>query len=136
VGEAGGNDAARITAQVCVPQVFRVVDIERGVTIAPRVRVAGTSRERRKGLLGIERLEAGGGIWIAPCEAVHTIGMKFPIDVLFLDATHRVGKIVPELRPWRLAAYLPASSVLELEAGAAARSGLTVGARLQFVPEY
>ncbi|HEX7362976.1 MAG TPA: DUF192 domain-containing protein [Bryobacteraceae bacterium] len=111
---------------------YAVLDLERGIVLATRVRIAATSRARRKGLLGIDRLEAGAGLWIAPCDAVHTIGMKIPIDVVFLGRDHKVKKIVPHLKPWRIAACLTASSVLELEAGAAERAQLRAGARLRF----
>ncbi|MGH9639540.1 MAG: DUF192 domain-containing protein [Bryobacteraceae bacterium] len=111
---------------------YAVLDLGRGIALARRVRIASDSRARRKGLLGIDRLEPGAGLWIAPCEAVHTIGMKIPIDVVFLGRDHKVKKIVPHLKPWRIAACLAASSVLELEAGAAERAQLRVGARLRF----
>lgn len=96
------------------------------------VRIAATSHERRKGLLGLDRLQPGAGLWIAPCEAVHTFGMKIPIDAVFLGKDGRVKKVVPHLKPWRIAACLTASSVLELAAGAAERAQLRLGSRLHF----
>ncbi|MGH9622395.1 MAG: DUF192 domain-containing protein [Bryobacteraceae bacterium] len=112
----------------------QVADDEKRSSAPPfaYVRIAATSRARRKGLLGMDRLEPGAALWIAPCEAVHTFGMKFPIDVVFLGKNGKVKKIVPRLKPWRIAACLTASSVLELEAGAAERAQLRVGARLRF----
>jgi hypothetical protein len=76
--------------------------------------------ERLRGLLGRERLGADEGLWIANCSAVHTIGMRFPIDVVFLDRRGRVLKISRRLRPWRVAAVLRGDAALELAAGAAA----------------
>ncbi len=93
---------------------------------------ADTSRDRRKGLLGREGLEAGEGLWIVPCEAVHTFFMKFPIDVLYLDRKRRVRKTVRGLAPWRLSACLPAHSVLELAVGEVERSMTAVGDQLEF----
>ncbi|BAN03612.1 DUF192 domain-containing protein [Ilumatobacter coccineus] len=86
---------------------------------------ATTRTERRRGLLGRTGIE--GAYVIDPCRWVHTVGMKFPIDVAFLDGDgvvvrtaqmprHRVG--LPMLR---------ARSVIEAEAGAFARWGLCVG---------
>jgi uncharacterized membrane protein (UPF0127 family) len=57
--------------------------------------------------------------------------MRFPIDVVFLDAEHRIVAIRPEIRPWRMVAARGARAVLELAAGEAQRCGLSVGARLE-----
>ena len=79
--------------------------------------VADTSAKRRKGLLGRDSLPTGHGLWIVPCESVHTCGMRFPIDVLYLDRKKRVRKLRRAMPPWRLSLCLSAHSVLELPAG-------------------
>jgi uncharacterized membrane protein (UPF0127 family) len=79
--------------------------------------VADTSAKRRKGLLGRDSLPTGHGLWIVPCESVHTYGMRFPIDVLYLDRKKRVRKLRRAMLPWRLSLCLSAHSVLELPAG-------------------
>jgi hypothetical protein len=78
-------------------------------------------------------MRAGEGLWIVPCEAIHTFRMKFLIDAVFIDRAHRVRKIYAGLRPWRIAACLSADSVLELPAGVSSDSGTTVGDQLEFV---
>jgi uncharacterized protein len=115
-------------------QGYAVHNLNRGVLLAGRIRVAGTSESRRHGLLGIDRLDGGSGIWIAPCEAIHTFGMKMPIDVIFLDRELRVRKLVPVLAPRRLSVSLLAHSVLELEPGSIDRSATRLGDRLRFTP--
>jgi uncharacterized protein len=100
--------------------------------LAEQAIMAGTSRERRTGLLSRDSLEKGEGLWIAPCEAVHTIGMRFPIDVLFLDRKRKVLKIRKDMKQWRMAACLRAHSVLELPAGIAEATGTSVGDQLEF----
>lgn len=95
--------------------------------MAGRVLVAGTSAERRKGLLGVERIDEGSGLWIAPCEAVHTFGMGMPIDVVFLDRKFKVKKVRKAMMPGRVAICLTGSSVLELAAGAVECSDTGVG---------
>lgn len=117
-----------------MPERYAVDNLDRGLLLAGRIRVAGTSGSRRHGLLGIDQLESGSGIWIAPCEAIHTFGMKIPIDVLFLDRELRVKKLVWALAPRRLSISLLAHSVLELEAGAIDRSSTSLGDRLRFSP--
>jgi uncharacterized membrane protein (UPF0127 family) len=79
--------------------------------------VADRGATRRKGLLGRDGLSAGEGLWILPCEAVHTFCMRFPIDLVYLDRKHQVKKVRSDVRPWRLSACLSAHSVLELASG-------------------
>ena len=71
---------------------LRITNLTRHVEIAHFVDVADKGAKRRKGLLGHERLSAGEGLWIVPCEAVHTFGMQFPIDLIYLDRDKRVKK--------------------------------------------
>jgi uncharacterized membrane protein (UPF0127 family) len=77
------------------------------------------------------RLEEGGGMWIAPCNGIHMLGMRFPIDAVFLDRRLRVVRIVHRLRPWRMVPLVwRAHSVVELPAGHAVRAELEVGEQL------
>ncbi len=84
--------------------------------------------------MGIEKLADGAGLWIAPSEAIHSFGMKTRIDVLFLDKNFRVVKSIANLAPRRVSICLSASSVLELQPGAIARSGTQPGDRLCLQP--
>lgn len=115
-------------------QFYIVRNLDRQVTLATRVAIAGTSHARRRGLLGLDKLNDGAGLWISACEAIHTFGMKIPLDVLFLDRELRVRKLVSNLSPWRIAVCVRASSVLELQHGAIASSGTEVGDRLKLEP--
>lgn len=100
--------------------------------LADRAGIADTSQLRRTGLLKHNGLEPGDGLWITPCEAVHTIGMKFPIDVLFLDKKKKVLKVRRDMGRWRMAASLFARSVLELPSGTAAATKTVAGDELEF----
>ena len=112
----------------------RVHNPSRATTLADRAQIADTSRTRKTGLLKHDRLEPGDGLWIKPCEGVHTVGMKFPIDVLFLDKRRKVVKIRAAMPRWRMAACLWAHSVLELPSGTAAATNTTAGDQLEFEP--
>ncbi len=116
------------------PATYMVFNKSRSRNLAARVSVAGTSRTRRQGLLGKERIEPGTGLWIAPCEAVHTFGMKTAIDIVFLDRNYRVRKLVRDLKPCRIALCLKAVSVLELGSGNIEQSETCVGDHIQFQP--
>lgn len=104
----------------------------RGCTLADRADIADTSAKRRTGLLKHSGLEPGEGLWIAPCEGVHTFRMKFPIDVIFLNKKKQVLKTRPDMVKGRIAFSLRAYSVLELPAGTLAETGTVAGDQLEF----
>ena len=102
----------------------------RNIVLGQAVEVADTSAKRRTGLLKHEQLEPGEGLWIVPCESVHTFFMKFPIDLVYLDKRRKVRKVRNAVPPWRISACLRAYSVLELPAGTVAQSGTKAGDEL------
>ena len=104
----------------------------RDTVLAHAAEVADTSAKRRTGLLKHEKLEPGEGLWIVPCESVHTFFMKFPIDLVYLDKQRRVRKVRHAVPAWRLSACLRAHSILELPAGTAEKSGTLPGDELSF----
>jgi hypothetical protein len=110
---------------------IQVRNLTRDVVLAEAAEVADTSAKRRTGLLKHTSLAPGDGLWIVPCESVHSFFMKFTIDVLYLDRQHRVKKIRPEMVPWRASACLTAHSVLELPAGSITRTGTQKGDQLE-----
>ncbi len=106
----------------------------RNASIATKVEKADTSASRNKGLLGRASLAADEGLWIVPCPMIHTFFMKFPIDVLFLDADLTVRRVIEDLRPWRLSPWvLSARSVLELKGGML-KGSVHVGDRIEMRP--
>lgn len=104
----------------------------REIILADDADVADTSDKRRKGLLRREGLYPGQGLWIVPCESIHSFGMKFRIDVLFLDRKRRVRKLQTEMAPWRLSMCFLAHSVLELPNGTIGRTQTCSGDQLEF----
>jgi uncharacterized membrane protein (UPF0127 family) len=99
----------------------------RSTVLADAADMADTSEKRRTGLLKHERLNPGEGLWIVPCESVHTFFMKFPIDLLYLDKQKKVRKIRHAVPAWRLSMCLSAHSIIELPAGTLEKSGTQVG---------
>lgn len=100
--------------------------------LAERAGIADTSAKRRTGLLKHASLEPGEGLWISPCEGVHTFGMKFPIDVLFLSRKKKVLKVRSNMGRRRIALSFRAHSVLELPAGTVEKTGTAAGDQLEF----
>jgi uncharacterized membrane protein (UPF0127 family) len=103
-----------------------------GRVLAERADIADTSAKRRTGLLKHTKLDCGEGLWIAPSEGVHTFGMKFPIDVVFLTRNKKILKIRPNMVRGRISLSLRAHSVLELPAGTLEATGTVAGDQLVF----
>ncbi len=100
--------------------------------IAEPVRLADTFIARLRGLLGRDRLEPREGLLISPCRDVHTCGMRFSIDIVFLDRELKVIRLQSASRAWRFySGGREARYVLELAAGAIAGVGLRVGDTLE-----
>jgi uncharacterized membrane protein (UPF0127 family) len=113
---------------------FRVNNATRDTSIGHSIETAETSAQRRTGLLKHSGLESGTGLWILPCEAVHTLFMKFPIDLIYIDRKRRVRSVVHGLAPWRFSMCLRAHSVLELPSGTVNRTGTQKGDQLEIEP--
>lgn len=114
--------------------LFVARDVETGLIMADRVTMASRHMERAVGLLGRSHLDAGEGLWIRPCNGVHTWFMRFSIDVVAMDAEGVIVDAVSVLKPWRMRLPRPgAHSVLELPAGTLdART--KVGHKIQIEP--
>jgi uncharacterized membrane protein (UPF0127 family) len=117
-----------------VPAHVRIENVTRGTTVADRVLVARSIRDRTVGLLGRDSLAADEGLWIERSPSIHMFFMRFAIDAVFVDADRRVTKVVPDLKPWRVVWWAPgARDCLELPVGAAARSDTRRGDELRIV---
>jgi uncharacterized protein len=105
--------------------------------VATEATLADSYLRRLVGLLGKTRrwAQLGRGLWIVPSRGVHTIGMMFPIDLIFLGKEKEVVHIEEHVRPFRISAVsLKATSVLELPPHTIYRSGTQVGDRLEIAP--
>lgn len=103
--------------------------------LATRLEVADNAYTRRKGLLGRDGLAPGTGLWIFPCESVHTFAMRFAIDLVYLDRKYIVRKVRSKVSPGRISACLTAHSVIELPAGTVAATGTEAGDRIAITRE-
>ena len=111
---------------------IRVTNRDRGTVLAEAADVADTSAKRRTGLLNHTKLDPGEGLWISPCESVHSFGMKFSIDVVYLDKQKKVKKVRREMVARRISACFTAHSVLELPVGVIDASRTEPGDQLEF----
>ena len=105
--------------------------------VATEATIADSYLRRLVGLLGKTKrwAQLGRGLWIVPSRGVHTIGMMFPIDLIFLSKEKEVVHVEEHVRPFRISKVsLRAQSVLELPAHSIYRSGTKVGDRLEIAP--
>ncbi len=115
---------------------FRLENERTGRTLASTLETAFDSRARRHGLLQRARFDAGAAIVLAPCAAIHTLFMRFPIDVVFVAKDGTVAKVCSSVKPWRTAIAFGAFAAIELAAGGADESGTAVGDRLLLTREF
>jgi uncharacterized membrane protein (UPF0127 family) len=109
-----------------------VLNRKNRAVVVERLRLAHTHWTRLRGLLGTRSLEAGEGLWIKPCRQVHMFGMRYAIDVVFLDKELRVVGTVSALAPNKISPKVSrAESVLELPVGSIERTGLIEGTVLE-----
>lgn len=102
--------------------------------LATRLAIADTHWTRLCGLVGKSSSDfpQEHGLWIVPCRGVHTLGMRFPIDVIYLTRENVVLHLEPALAPWRFAPVrLGAASVLELPENTVRSTGTTIGDQLE-----
>lgn len=92
--------------------------------------VATSALERMRGLLGQTALGSRQGMLLPRCGMIHTFGMAYPIDVVYLDRRNRVLKVSPALAPRRMDGHWRARTVLELAAGTAQACGIRPGCAL------
>ncbi|HUE43606.1 MAG TPA: DUF192 domain-containing protein [Candidatus Sulfotelmatobacter sp.] len=105
--------------------------------VATEAHLADSYLRRLVGLLGKTRrwAQLGRGLWIVPSRGVHTIGMLFPIDLIFLGKDKEVVYVEEYVRPFRISKVsLKATSVLELPPHTIYRSGTKIGDQLEIAP--
>lgn len=105
----------------------------RNRSLGASVRAASGAAARMRGLLLTESLPEGEGLWIRPCRGIHSIGMKYAFDAVFIDRAMTVVGVYNRFRPNRISRIFPsADGVLELPAGTIEKSGTRIGDRIEF----
>ena len=126
---------ARLIPGLGIPSTARAV-LLRGrseTVLCERCLVADNPLARLRGMLGRREPAPGEGLLLKPTAAIHTCFMRYPIDVVFLDAELRVVGVAANLKPWRGAARRGARSVLELRAGESRRRRIEPGDELMLL---
>lgn len=111
---------------------MQVRNVNRDLMLGDAVRDAGTFVSRLRRFLGTEGLSAGEGVWICPCSGIHSFGMRFEFDAVFLDGENRVEGLYQRFGKNRISrVFWKAQGVLELPAGTIERTGTEVGDEVQ-----
>ena len=113
---------------------YRLINGRNGRILAAEVLTAFDSKSRRRGLLGVNGLQPGRALIIAPTNAIHTWFMRFDIDVAFVAKDGRVVKMRHRLKPWRMSGAIRGFAVIELPAGALAAADTSTNDFLSLVP--
>ena len=140
------RSSARFNAAACVQVCVRVgrslsdFDVEKKLYVFNLTRQsfvslgvspALTHMSRLRGLLGRMRLRSDEGLWIVPCQGIHTIGLLFPIDVIYLDGNQQVIHVIEHLGPFRVSSIrIRSNSVLQLPTRTIYSSNTQVGDQL------
>jgi hypothetical protein len=112
-------------------ETVTVANITRSSVLGDRIMVAETSFSRMIGLLGARGLDPGAGLLIYPSQSVHTVAMRFTIDVIFVDRSWRVVHLHPRMVPYRITAlHWRARCAIELPAGAITETKTHIGDQL------
>lgn len=115
-------------------QLYKIIKNQNAELIVNDLEQATSFLERGKGLLGRDGLNEGHGLWIKPCNNIHTFFMKFKIDCVFLDEHLVIQRIASNMKPFRVAGPVwKARSVIELKAGTIEKANLSVGDQLYVV---
>ena len=112
---------------------MKAVNMTRFALLGDEVVTAQTTLERTRGLLGTAKLPRGGGLWIVPCRTIHSFGMRYEFDAVFIDRKGRVVGMHPRFRRNRISRiFWRARGVLELPAGTIDRTATRVGDEVVF----
>ena len=93
----------------------------------PKVMRTENAWERNRGLLGRPALVQSEAMLISPCNSVHTVGMRYPLDIVYLDRSLKVVKLVESVKPFRMSGAIKGFSTLELLEGEVKRLDIQLG---------
>ena len=111
-------------------------NVTRGVRLTQCARVADNVFTRLVGLLRHKQLELGDGLWIVPCNSIHSLGMRFEFDAVFLDRGLRVVHLMSAMKTWRISPMIwSAHSVLEVPTGIILQTATQLGDQFEMKRE-
>lgn len=126
-----GPEVEAKRAEVSRVRIYCAFNVTRQSFVSLGVAIADTPLSRLRGLLGKMRIRSDEAVWIVPSRGIHTFGLRFAIDVIYLDGQQRVVHIKENMGPLRVAPLRwQCESVLELPPGCVSGSGTQTGDQL------
>jgi len=111
---------------------YHLIHVATGEPVIKKLKIANTWISRLFGLLPESYLGREDGLWLLPCTSIHTVGMRFSIDVIFLDKNFKIMKLKKNLKPFRFClSFRNTYSVLELSSGVIDSCNLNCGDSLR-----
>lgn len=98
--------------------------------LIPEVLRTANMLERMRGLLGRPSPEKHQALLIVPCSSIHTFFMDYPLDLAFLDKHWQITRLIPSIKPWRMAWAPGSAMVLEMQANTMENMSLSHGQTL------
>jgi len=113
---------------------MKVINRTNNCIIAEKTIIADNIFSRFKGLLGKNTLNTGEALLIKPCNSIHSFGMRFSFDAIFVDKNNQVKHIIKNMKPCRISPIvLSACLTLELPSGTAEKTGTKIGDYIDFI---
>jgi uncharacterized membrane protein (UPF0127 family) len=114
--------------------VYELINITKDTVLAGELLVADCFWHRMIGLLLTKELEENRGLLLKPCNSIHTMFMRYPIDIVFLGRDFTVMKTVSNLKPWRTVACRGAFMAAEFRPGTIAKTKTSVNDTMSLRP--
>lgn len=99
------------------------------------VKIPHSFYQKAKGLLGVKHLKENSGMLFKNCNSIHMLGMKIPLDIIFLNSDGTIIKCVRNLKPWQATVCLKAKMTLELPEGSIRKLDLKPTTKLEITDE-
>lgn len=108
--------------------VVKIINQTNEQVLGDKITYANSIYGRFIGLMGKSELKKGEGVFLTPCNSIHMMFMKFPLDILFLDRKNKIIHITKDIKPWKISRVVfKAQSVLEVPAGTVENTKSNVG---------
>lgn len=109
----------------------KIINQRSNEIIGSQIVYANTYYKRFIGLIGKNELNSNEGLFLTPCNSIHMMFMKFPIDLIFLDRKNKIVHITENIKPWQISRIVfRGQSVLEVAAGKVKETESKVGDRI------
>ncbi|MFN8577842.1 MAG: DUF192 domain-containing protein [Candidatus Sericytochromatia bacterium] len=112
-------------------KLIKIANSKNNEILGDKIIYANTPYRRFIGLMGKKEINEGQGVFLTPCNSIHMMFMKFPIDIIFLDRKNKIIHITENIQPWKISKIVfMAQSVLELPVGSVSKTDSKVGDKL------